>query len=216
MPIHELEYVFEPVVFTKNGHILAYEQLAREPGGTCATFIQDLSEEGRFLFDKKTLEVAAEAVKFMSGKSIFVNVFPENSRFAAEFIRKNGLQKKIGLELNEGFGFSDIVTIQSEYKDVWFLLDDVTSRGTFMDTIMREELRRLAFTIKIPFPHKKQACHGEFDINVFPSNWTIIVEGVSPNEVELLSNEGYLFAQGRELEGQIRIYSREVKGLLKA
>lgn len=206
---NKIEFAYEPVVFTKTNRIIGYEQLVRMPGSQDADFIKELSIKQRLELDEKSLETAVSVASLTDDKCIFVNVFPENVLTLAAELSQYQLGNKIALELNEEVPLDTVKHVIEAYPEIWFILDDITRRTDFFDTVFCSEIRQHSLTVKLPFQDKTRALNGEIDLGVFAQRWNVIVEGVESQDLTELSDKGFMLAQGRDLPGQ----KRWVKGI---
>jgi hypothetical protein len=195
-----VEFHYEPVFWLKSNHILAYEQLARRPGDFDASFLSELTPSQTKALDAASMNTALVAVSALKAP-VFVNAFPENVDCLAHrlSLSDDAYRQSVGLEVNEDVPLEKILVAAKKYPDIWWILDDLDLRKDALDTVANPFLRSLPLTVKF---HCHSSINNEshlFDLNMLPPNWTVIVEGVKPQLLDVLKNRGVNFVQGRDL-----------------
>lgn len=209
-----IEFAYEPILFTRTGAVTpaqavaAYEQLARLPGGRDANWLADLDREQRALLDAEACLLAERVVR-KKRVPVFVNCFPENLDVTAYTVHDN---PHLALEAHQDAPVDAVERLAREYRRLWLVLDDVTDRQErFARLLSSEWLPRKPLWVKLPVDRAENTLYGasaDLDLGAnLPRAWTVIQEGVRPDELIACWCRGMLYAQGRSLSGGFRAAS---------
>jgi len=195
-----VEFHYEPIFWLRSFSVLAYEQLARQPGGANAAFLQELSKHQLEKLDLAAIETAFKAQHRLRSP-VFVNAFPATlERLAHRLsITDENLQQRIGLEANEDVPLDHLIHCITRYPDLWWVVDDLDLRPDALDTVANPFLRTIPLTVKFHSSSTLNQAAERFDMNLLPRNWTVIVEGAKPPMLDTLKQRGVNFMQGRDL-----------------
>lgn len=201
----ELEFAYEPVFWARTQAILAYEQLARRPGDFDASFLSELTQEQTSSLDNQAIDVALAASSILK-TPVFVNAFPENVEAMARrlSLSTEDCIANVGLEVNEDLPIDQLVACVEKYPDIWWILDDLDLRKDSFDTVAHPLIRSLPLTAKFHYQCSLNSRSHNFDMNLLPSHWMVIVEGVKKDMVSTMKRRGISFIQGRDLGSNLR------------
>jgi len=199
------EFTYEPVFWSRSQAILAYEQLARRPGDFDASFLSELTKEQTAQLDLFAVDTAIAAAKLLK-TPVFVNAFPENIEVMAHRLSLSNTfcQANIGLEVNEDLPLEKFVFLLGKYPDLWWILDDIDMRSDAFETVAHPLVRNNALTAKFHFQSSLHHRESAFDMNLLPSHWMVILEGVKPHMLNTCTKRGVSFIQGRDLGSEVR------------
>lgn len=188
---------------TATGKVVAYEQLARLPDTNHAQWLSRLSREQRI---KLTNESVRHAVSFgvAANRIVSINSFPDMLRLTAEMVDGS---RGIVLEVNEQTPLMHALSLREDHPDIWLAIDDAELRPDF-DLLGSKagHDRRLVLKTSHHAINKimdRQDPLG-IEISKFPF---VVIEGAKPHMIEELWKRGYPLAQGRSLDGVIRLES---------
>ncbi len=122
-----IEFAYEPILFTRTGAAVAYEQLARLPGARDASWLTLLEPQQRSMLDAEAC-LLAEHVARKKCIPVFLNCFPDSVEAAAYAVHDNAM---LALEVHEATPLEVVERIAREYRRLWLVLDDVTDRGRY-------------------------------------------------------------------------------------
>ncbi len=212
-----IDFAYEPILFARTGAVVAYEQLARLPGGHDASWLMLLGPSQRSTLDAEAC-LFAERVAHKKRIPVFLNCFPESTEAVAYAVHDNAL---LALEVHEHTPHEVVERVAREYRRLWLVLDDVTDRADCarsqpcerQDPLVRliasEWLAHKPLWVKLPVHRAENTLYGDSaDLDLgkhLPRSWTVIQEGVQPDELIACWYRGMLYAQGRRLPGGFRV-----------
>jgi len=201
----DIYFCYEPIVLTINGKTVAYEQLARMHNKeNNAFFLTQLSEGSRLKLDIIGFKAAIKRI-LATGINVTINIFPENLECIISLVLKenSSILSKLGIEVHETISNEIAIPQIKKHPEIWWLLDDFTSRECFAMTVMNQKFRNISITAKLPWEHTPCLLKDDINIDAVPSSWVLIAEGARNEDLSKLFRKGILLAQGREIKESI-------------
>lgn len=202
--LNRIFFAYEPIVLTATGAIIAYEQLARLNGVDHARWLVCLNDDQRLELTRESVR-HAKAFAQASNRLVTVNSFPNMLRRTAEMI---GDHPSLILEVNEATEMNNVLSVREDFQNTWMAIDDAETRHDF-EALCKDKTQRRRLVMKtshkhiVEFLHRPERLHR--NLGSFPF---LIVEGARPEHLTRLWGNGFPFAQGKYLPGEVRLESR--------